>query len=102
MRRLALALAVWAFACETETIRWKLEEPLADPSFEREIFRALDAASETGTYPPLSKFQVRTATVVDGQAVLDGNTTFEEALPHAFSAASFMPGRLEEFLEQKR
>jgi hypothetical protein len=26
-------------------------------------------------------------------------TTFEEALPHAFSAEAFMPGRLEEFLE---
>ena len=29
-------------------------------------------------------------------------TTFEEALPHAFSTSAFMPGRVDEFLEKKR
>jgi hypothetical protein len=29
-------------------------------------------------------------------------TTFEESLPHAFSAASFLPGRVEEFLADKQ
>jgi len=29
-------------------------------------------------------------------------TTFEEALPHAFSTSAFMPGRVDEFLAGKR
>ena len=48
---------------------------------ERRFFRALDAASAADTYPPISHFQVRAATVVDGHAVVGGNTEYQ--LPEA-------------------
>ncbi|HJS72648.1 MAG TPA: hypothetical protein VJ921_00065 [Vicinamibacteria bacterium] len=86
MRAGAAAMALLALACETPTTRWKLSQPLADASLEREIFRALDAASEAGTYPPLSNFQVRAATVVDDQVVMGGNTEYH--VPEAIHGES--------------
>jgi cytidine deaminase len=86
MRAAAAALLALALACETRTSPWKLSQPLEDASLEREIFRALDAASETGTYPPLSKFQVRAATVIDGQVVVGGNTEYQ--VPEAIHGES--------------
>jgi cytidine deaminase len=86
MRAAAAAMAVLALACETRTNRWQLDTPLADASLEGEIFRALDAASEAGTYPPLSSFQVRAATVVDDRVVLGGNTEYH--VPEAIHGES--------------
>jgi len=87
MKASLLALVFLATACETtETTRWKMAAPLQDPDLEREIFRALDAAAEAGTYPPLSKFQVRTATVIDDQVVVGGNTEYE--IPEAIHGES--------------
>ncbi len=81
----ALPLAV-ACGSGSSTSRWKLTERLNDPGLEEEIFRALDAAAEAGTYPPLSKFQVRAATVVDGQVVVGGNTEYH--VPEAIHGES--------------
>jgi cytidine deaminase len=86
VRVFVLALALVGFACERATTHWKMEEPFADPSLERQIFRALDAASQAGTFPPISKFQVRTATVVDGRVVVGGNTEYH--LPEAIHGES--------------
>jgi cytidine deaminase len=86
MRTAAIALLALALACETRTSHWKLSQPLDDASLEGEILRALDAASEAGTYPPLSKFQVRAATVIDGQAVVGGNTEYH--VPEAIHGES--------------
>ena len=71
---------------ERRTTRWKMAEPLSDAKLERDIFRALDAAAEAGTYPPLSKFQVRAATVVEDQVVVGGNTEYE--VPEAIHGES--------------
>ena len=87
MRAALLALALLGLACETkDASRWRMAEPMSDPSLEREIFRALDAAANAGTYPPLSKFQVRAATVVDGKTVVGGNTEYE--VPEAIHGES--------------
>lgn len=86
MRASVLALLLLGSACESVTTRWKMEEPLSDPGLEIEIFRALDAASKAGTHPPLSKFKVRTATIVDGRAIVGGNT--EYLLPEAIHGES--------------
>ena len=87
MRAAFLAVAFLWLACETrEASSWKMAEPISDPKLEREIFRALDAAAEAGTYPPLSKFQVRTATVIDDQVVVGGNTEYE--VPEAIHGES--------------
>ena len=82
-----LAVLVLCAACGTnETTRWKMAAPSTDAELEREIFRALDAAAETGTHPPLSKFQVRTATVLDGRVVTGGNTEYH--VPEAIHGES--------------
>lgn len=51
-----------------------------DEALEAQMYRALDAASKTGTDPPISKYNVRAATVVehDGEAhvVVGGNTEY--------------------------
>lgn len=86
MRAAALVLALLGCACEMATTRWKMEEPLSDPGLELEIFRALDAASAAGTYPSISQFQVRAATVVDGHAVVGGNTEYQ--VPEAIHGES--------------
>lgn len=87
MRRAIRTLALIGIACETrDTGRWRMAEPMSDPELEREIFRALDAAAEVGTYPPLSKFQVRTATVVDDRVVVGGNTEYH--VPEAIHGES--------------
>src|SRR3990172_7579873 len=88
MTRLAIFIALLlAVACGApSTSRWKLTERLNDPTLEQEIFRALDAAAEAGTYPPLSKFQVRAATVVDDQVVVGGNTEYH--VPEAIHGES--------------
>jgi cytidine deaminase len=85
MRAMPLLLSALLFACGREA-RWKLETPLDDPELEREIFRALDAAENAGTYPPLSRFQVRAATVVEKRAVVGGNTEYE--VPEAIHGES--------------
>ncbi len=82
-----LALTLLGLACETrEASRWKLAVPSSDPELEEQIFRALDAASIVGTYPRISKFQVRTATVVDGRVVVGGNTEYH--VPEAIHGES--------------
>jgi len=82
-----LALALLGIACETrELSRWKMAGPSSDPELEQQIFRALDAASEAGTYPPISKFQVRTATVVEERVVVGGNTEYH--VPEAIHGES--------------
>lgn len=86
MRAAVLVLALLGCACEMVTTHWKMEEPLSDPGLELEIFRALDAASKAGTYPPISHFQVRAATVVDGRAVVGGNTEYQ--VPEAIHGES--------------
>ncbi len=87
MRAAFLALSFLGLACETKDgSRWKMAEPMSDAKLEREIFRALDAAAEAGTYPPLSKFQVRAATVVEDQVVVGGNTEYE--VPEAIHGES--------------
>jgi cytidine deaminase len=86
MKAGAAALAMLALACDTRPTRWRLSQPLEDASLEKDVFRALDAASETGTYPPLSKFQVRSATVVNGQVVVGGNTEYH--VPEAIHGES--------------
>lgn len=87
MKAALLALVFFGLACETtEKSRWRMAEPISDPELEREVFRALDAAAEAGTYPPLSKFQVRTATVIDDQVVVGGNTEYE--VPEAIHGES--------------
>jgi cytidine deaminase len=86
-RAALLALTFLGFACERrETTSWKMAEPVEDPELEWEIVRALDAASEARTYPPLSNFQVRTATVVDGRVVVGGNTEYQ--VPEAIHGES--------------
>ena len=79
MNRGAILTLAWlALACETsDTSGWKMAEPMADPELERQIFRALDAAADVGTYPPLSNYQVRTATVIDDRVVVGGNTEYD-------------------------
>ncbi|MGH9333450.1 MAG: hypothetical protein ACRD21_06850, partial [Vicinamibacteria bacterium] len=75
------------FACQSsDTTGWRMAEPFPDPALERQIFRALDAASEAGTYPPISKFQVRAATVVDDRVVVGGNTEYH--VPEAIHGES--------------
>jgi cytidine deaminase len=89
MTRLAIIIALpLAVACGAgpSTSRWKMTERLNDPALEQEIFRALDAAEKAGTYPPLSKFQVRAATVVDDQVVVGGNTEYH--VPEAIHGES--------------
>jgi cytidine deaminase len=86
VRAAVLVWAVLGYGCERVTTDWKMEEPLADAALERQIFRALDAASEAGTNPPISQFQVRTATVVNGRAVVGGNTEYH--LPEAIHGES--------------
>jgi cytidine deaminase len=86
MRATALLLALLGCACEMETARWKMQEPLSDRELELQIFRALDAASAAGTYPPISHFQVRASTVVHGRAVVGGNTEYH--LPEAIHGES--------------
>jgi cytidine deaminase len=74
-------------ACETtDSTQWKMAEPSSDPELERQIFRALDAAAKTGTNPPISKYQVRTATVVNGKVVVGGNTEYH--VPEAIHGES--------------
>ena len=87
MRAALLWLALLGLACETkDESSWRMAEPMSDAALEREIFRALDAAANAGTYPPLSKFQVRAATVVDGKTVVGGNTEYE--VPEAIHGES--------------
>ncbi len=87
MRAALFSLLVLGLACErTETTRWKMAEPFSDPDLERDVFRALDAAAQAGTYPPLSKFQVRAATVIDDRVVVGGNTEYE--VPEAIHGES--------------
>ncbi|HXV63476.1 MAG TPA: hypothetical protein VEK15_22435 [Vicinamibacteria bacterium] len=87
MRGAILTLAWLMLACETsDTSGWKMVEPMGDPELERQIFRALDAAASVGTYPPLSNFQVRTATVIDDRVVVGGNTEYH--VPEAIHGES--------------
>jgi cytidine deaminase len=86
MRAFALVMALLGFGCERVTTRWEMREPLSDPELEREIFRALDGAAKAGTHPPLSKFQVRSATVVNGRVIVGGNTEYH--VPEAIHGES--------------
>jgi cytidine deaminase len=75
-------------------LSWSLDEAsrelVSDPELERRMLRALDAAAATGTYPPISKYQVRTATVVEHggkeHVVVGGNTEYH--VPEAIHGES--------------
>lgn len=86
--RWAVLLVFGLAACSTPEkepqTQWKLakaSEIVQDKKLLRQIFRALDAARDAGTDPSISKFPVRTATVVehDGKqdVILGGNTEYE-------------------------
>ncbi|HXV61400.1 MAG TPA: hypothetical protein VEK15_11940, partial [Vicinamibacteria bacterium] len=92
---------------------------LQQAATERDYFlEAVVVAGEKGTWPRVSyrdrqygyefsSFNVKQGRPPIRLILTDGNghfrlTTFEESLPHAFSTASFMPGRVDEFLAGKR
>ncbi len=80
----ALLSALQAGGCGgAEQGRWQLAESskaLVDERLAGQIFRALDAAENAGTDPPLSRFDVRAATVVEkaGQehVIVSSNTEY--------------------------
>lgn len=81
--RILLLFVAAGFGCgpAPDTTDWRLAEPGAvDQNLSRHMFLALDAAAHAGTDPPISRFQVRAATVVDvdGQerVVVGGNTEY--------------------------
>jgi cytidine deaminase len=93
--RLALlGVALLAGCAPPSKPRWRLDEEsrslLTDERLERQILHALDAASKVGTYPPISKFQVRAATLIEhgGQerVVVGGNTEYR--VPEAIHGES--------------
>lgn len=76
-----LVMAGVGCGSEPEAAGWRLAEAGAvDETLARQMFVALDAAERAGTDPPISRFQVRAATVVDvdGQerVVVGGNTEY--------------------------
>jgi cytidine deaminase len=75
--------ASWHLASESEAL-------VHDPTLRAQIFRALDAAENSGTDPSISHFKVRAATVVtlnnEDRVVLGGNTEYE--VPEAIHGES--------------
>jgi hypothetical protein len=62
------------------TVTKSARELVADPGLQARIFKALEAARSAGTDPGISKFNVRTATVIPGaggeRTIVGGNTEY--------------------------
>lgn len=87
-------LAALSTSTQLSTNSWRLtsesEALVPDPALRAQIFRALDAAENSGTDPSISHFKVRAATVVsvnnEDHVVLGGNTEYE--VPEAIHGES--------------
>jgi cytidine deaminase len=81
---LVLLLGTSCRGPEQGSSNWRLSESaqhLVDEELAGQIFRALDAAERAGTDPPISRFHVRAATVVESQGqehvIVGGNTEYQ-------------------------
>ncbi|HKM68136.1 MAG TPA: hypothetical protein VJX70_13285 [Candidatus Acidoferrum sp.] len=91
---LVAILAAVAASTPPSTASWHMtsesEVLVADAALRAQIFRALDAAENSGTDPSISHFKVRAATVLtlnnEDHVVLGGNTEYE--LPEAIHGES--------------
>src|SRR5215469_11298969 len=90
----AMLAAALVSSAPSSTNSWHLtvesEGLVPDAALRAQIFRALDAAENTGTDPSISHFKVRSATVVtingENHVVLGGNTEYE--VPEAIHGES--------------
>lgn len=81
---LALGATLWPIATDSSR-KWSLSKDsqllVADEKLQQQIFKALDAAENSGTDPHLSHFQVRVATVIEKggeeHVVLGGNSEYD-------------------------